>query len=167
VSRFLLGRCSNTAHFLGDLYCPIAHAVHLTETDTILDAMLMDVIPEKDRLAEVAEAWDQCPYKPRRRRISRRLTRVVPAQQVPAKPSQPWKDHEWRLKLAGLSCAAATAEQLCCASIQVNRSRTSSNPVRGECNDLGDNSQAFLSAQLEVFTAGSRRASPPVRSPAR
>lgn len=168
VSRYHLHRCFDTAGFLGDMYCPVAHAAHLDQTDTIPDAMLMGMVPSTDRVAEILKGQDKCPYQPRRKRIEGRWE-TVPALTGLPEPSRPWKSDDWRLKLTGIATAIAVMRQLCCSRPNTRRSRPSTDADRRASDDYGVYSQAFPpgARALEVFTAGSRRASPPVLPPAR
>ncbi|KMS65163.1 hypothetical protein BVRB_038780, partial [Beta vulgaris subsp. vulgaris] len=174
--------CANSVVCLGDSYCPIAHAEHFPQVDNPMDAMIMDLIPRQDRQAAVLQQADRCPYQPRRKRRRGQQGQEGPPQAVlvPRRSQtdrfRPWRDELWQQRAAGIACAISELRMMCCPpernAPRADRVRsTSSTPSdRVSGGDHGVLSQAFplpVSGVAEVFTAGNRRVSPPVRPPAR
>jgi hypothetical protein len=163
VSRFHLPRCVDTVRLLGEYYCPIAHATHLPATDTILDALIMDLVPKDDRLRAILQFLDRCPYRPR----------VNPAPTAAAAVSRrpsplrvaPWRDEEWVKTAIGIAKVVAEARLQCCPTTH-SRPTTSSSRDRRQGEDHRDHSHAFC-PPTGVFNAENPGASPPILPPDR
>ena len=123
VSRYHMARCTNVAALLGPAYDPVAYAIHFNQVDTVLDAMILDLVPPESRREQLLLYLNNCPgvrrlppaqppTPPGLEPIAD-LLRAPPRIALLEEPPPPWRDPHWRVRVLQLGHAVAELWRLC------------------------------------------------------
>ena len=121
VSRYHLTRCSHVIRILGSRYNWRAHARFADQTDNVLDAMFMDLVPENATTEYIRRRLRRCPTVP-----------TTKARPEPSLPIYEDTGRQWMAEDIGIAVAYMNTQ---CCVLDTVESRCAGN---GEASDSGD-----------------------------